>query len=495
MMSQGATSTSPAIDTTPSVIRFDGSQRRLMDDDRRVLVVNWHRQKGKDFTAAAKAVRHALRTGQPWFIVSLTQRQADATFDKCKVAAKKAMAMMQIAGEPEEGSAASEQWDKELKQSFSFLSRTIRLPGGGSVTSLPGRDPDTLAGLTGNVIFTEFGLFPNGGYDHWRVVFPLATRGFQIIVISTPRGKNTKFYELCQNTDGAYSVHFCDIHRSIAEDGFVLRDNSGATTTLEVFRKLYGDAAGFEREYECKFTGDASSLITWAEIEKMASLGSGRPFWFRRIDKTFVGAISLASLLSISQDGEFKGKRLGIGWDVARRSHLSSVWVNQLQTGKPDHLLALVVMAGVPFEAQRLVVRTFMDASRNAVGYGDATGLGMESNEVLQGLYRDRWTPFTFTGPGKREIASALKTAATDGTQTIPAFSADDNRFKFIATDLYAVQKDDTGNNLVISEGVNPLLEESHCDIAYSAGLAKLAGARNVVVPVRAPLAKKPAGW
>jgi hypothetical protein len=66
------------------MIRFDPSQQRFFRDEARVIVVNWHRQKGKDFTAAAKAVDHAMRTGQDWFIVSLTQRQADATFAKCK---------------------------------------------------------------------------------------------------------------------------------------------------------------------------------------------------------------------------------------------------------------------------------------------------------------------------------------------------------------------------------------------------------------------------
>ena len=60
----------PALAGGP-IIRFDPSQRRLFDDNARVIVVNWHRQKGKDFTAAAKAVDHAIRTKQDWFIVSL----------------------------------------------------------------------------------------------------------------------------------------------------------------------------------------------------------------------------------------------------------------------------------------------------------------------------------------------------------------------------------------------------------------------------------------
>jgi hypothetical protein len=66
------------------MIHFDPASSGFFEDEARVIVVNWHRQKGKDFTAAAKAVDHAMRTGQDWFIVSLTQRQADATFAKCK---------------------------------------------------------------------------------------------------------------------------------------------------------------------------------------------------------------------------------------------------------------------------------------------------------------------------------------------------------------------------------------------------------------------------
>jgi len=469
----------------PSVYRFDPSQRRLMDDQSRVIIVNWHRQKGKDFTAAAKAIRQALVSKQSWYIVSLTQRQADATFDKCKAAAKSFMELLKIAGTTDESSYASEQWDKELKQGFTFLARTIRLPGGGSVTSLPGRDPDTLAGLTGNVIFTEFGLFPNGGFDHWRVVFPLATRGFQVIVISTPRGKNTKFYELCQNMDGAYSVHFCDIHHSIEHDGFILRDNAGEPTTLENFRKLYGDAAGFQREYECLFTGDAAALIPWAELERAAGLANPDGFIFRRIDGG--REIRPAEIFR----GALAGKSIALGWDVARRGHLSVIAVNRLVTKHPSRLIAMVAMRDCTFEYMRHVATTIMDTTRQSVGFGDATGLGMESNEVLEKKYRDRWTPYMFTAASKREVASALRTGFSDGMQTLPGM----DEHKFIAADLYAIQADQSGANLLLSETPNPLLEESHCDIAYAIGLARLAGAKNARMPLPAPLMHKPAGW
>jgi phage FluMu gp28-like protein len=464
------------VETAPSVIKFDPSQRAMFEDTSRVIVVVWHRQKGKDFTAAAKAVRHALKTGQSWFIVSLTQRQADATFDKCKAVCKIFMTLLAIVGTPEEGSYPTEQYDKELKQSFTFLAREIRLPGGGRVVSLPGRDPDTLAGLTGNVIFTEFGLFPNGGYDHWRVVFPLTTRGFTCIVISTPRGKNTKFYELFVNDGGAYSVHFCDIHHSIAHDEFVLRDNEGNKTDIDTFKKLYGDATGFEREYECKFSGDASSLVTWAELERAAELGLGLPFDWVRVDGN--AASKAAEVLTEIKSQINAGARVELGWDVARTGHLSVLSLNLAKVNRPKHLRFVLGMRGCRFEFQRGFVIQAMKLQNWSVGLGDATGLGMESNETLATAFPKRWEGFTFTGPGKRDLASGLKTAFNDGTQTLPSMST----HKFIAADIYAIQQDSTGANISISETVNPLLDESHCDIGFSLGLARLAGAK---APVR----------
>src|SRR4051794_632911 len=118
------------------IIRFDPSQQRFFRDESRVIVVNWHRQKGKDFTAAAKAVDHALRTGQDWYIVSLTQRQADATFAKCKRVAQAFMRLLKIKGQATEGEYGSEQYDPWINQAFQFTAREIRFPNGARVVSL-----------------------------------------------------------------------------------------------------------------------------------------------------------------------------------------------------------------------------------------------------------------------------------------------------------------------------------------------------------------------
>jgi len=449
-----------------SVITLAPCQQRLFADTARVIVVNWHRQRGKDFCAAAKAVDHAIRTGQDWYIVSITQRQADATFDKAKTIAKAFCQTAKRLAEITVDEREFVEYDSQIEHQFRCTARTLHLPGGGSVTALPGRDPDTLAGLTGNVIFTEFGLFPQGGYDHWRVVFPLATRGYQVIVISTPRGKNTKFYELFSQPE-IYSVHFQDINRSVAED-FVLRDNNGEPTDLATFKRLYGDDAGWQREYLCLFTGDMTALVTWAQLVAAGQRIEGLELdVLRVVDGNGWVADFLSSLKNdIGQRG-----RPELGWDVARHTDLAVMWANLRGGDAIRRLRKLVICQRTSFALQRTIIRSVMDACPNAVGCGDATGLGMDSNETLATLYGSRWQPTTFTQKSKRELGSGLMTAFDEGSQALPE-AAVAGEFKLIATDIYALQKQGDGQTLIISESANPLEPNSHCDIAWSAALS-----------------------
>jgi hypothetical protein len=490
-----------------SVINFDASQRKFFDDPAGVIAVCFHRQKGKDFVAAAKAVNEACQTAQDWWIVGMTQAQADETFNKVKkvVEAMKAV-LKRMFGTDQVRDDETEHYidyDKEIKQRFECSSRIMRLPNGARIVSLPGRNPDALAGRTGNMILTEFGLYPKGGNDHWDILFPTVTRGgFRFIMISTPRGKNTKFYDVFSNRDGLYSTHFCDIYKSVYEEGYQLYDaqrrpfpmatREEQEYAIAMFRKAYNSESKWAREYECKFTGDLSSLITWAQLERAAQLGAGLPFDYVHVNGNGhpVGDVWAEMKAQASA-----GTRVEVGWDVARTADgdLSAVPVNFSRPNAPKHLRFLVTMRGMEFGDMRSFVRAAMELRWGSVGSGDATGLGRESNETLAKLFPDRWTPFMFTAPGKREIASSLSTAFSDGTQTIPSLEGD---HKFIATDLYAIQKDDTGGQLQIDETTNVLLPESHCDIAYGVGLARVAGARNFQLPPPPPPGRvKPLGW
>lgn len=79
-----------------------------------------------------------------------------------------------------------------------------------------------------------------------------------------------------------------------------------------------------------------------------------------------------------------------------------------------------------------------------------------------------------FGGKRKSELGSVLATTFDDRGQALPPV---DGPYKFIATDLYAVHKEELGGSgsdrrLKLVENDNPLLPESHCDIAYADALA-----------------------
>jgi len=97
----------------------------------------------------------------------------------------------------------------------------------------------------------------------------------------------------------------------------------------------------------------------------------------------------------------------------------------------------------------------------------------MDSNETLSAKYSGRWEGLDFTGKSKRELGSLLMTTYDDGAQAIPPT---DGQHKCIATDLYALQKEGDRDTLKLTETDNPLLAESHCDVAYANALALKAG-------------------
>jgi hypothetical protein len=175
---------------------------------------------------------------------------------------------------------------------------------------------------------------------------------------------------------------------------------------------------------------------------------------------------------------------------VARHRDFSSFWGNLAGHDGRKSLRFLVVMHGTAFATQRHIIRKGMDCRMGNVGCGDATGLGMDSNETLATVYREAWEPVTFSGKTKSELGSLGRTAYGDRTQVLPQFDPQSELNpahllapiapKAIATDLYAIQCQPTGDaadkRLVLSETENPLLPDSHCDIGYSNLLSLKAG-------------------
>jgi len=439
-----------------AVVPLCDFQREAIASAARIKVYRWCRQAGKDFTASLEATLDALKKNQAWFIVSLTERQSLATFDKVKMHCRAWGVVLTDMNFVEDETTY---WSRNEQKWCTVKSKTVVLPGGGSVTALPGADPDAIAGLTGNVIFTEFALFPNGGRDHWRVVFPLITRGFRIIAISTPRGSDTKHAELCRNARGKYFVSTVDIHRAVRE-GMKLVDEDGKTTTPAELEELYADPAGWVREYLVQESDELDALVSWKYLELAKA-----DYEVIRLD------VDSPEVYNPNYQNVFatlpRGKTYMLGWDIARTGHLSPIWVNSLE-GDVYWLRLVLSMHKMDFDFMRKCVWQGMDCGM--LGAGDATGLGMESCEQTAKRYPGMFAQVNFAS-SKGALGSTLMQTYQDVRQRIPAKGCDD-----IIHDIHAIQKEERNGKLILHETKNPVEKRSHCDIAYSNALSLHAG-------------------
>jgi phage FluMu gp28-like protein len=432
-------------------------QKESFELTKRIRGKFWCRQSGKDFSGAFDQVLRGLSDKRKMdrSLFSVTQRQADFTFEKCATHAR-AMAKVMC---PE----AEEEFEANFGgKSFTFTRRVLTLPNGVRIKSMPGRDPDAVVGDSCHVYFTEFALFPNGGFEHWRRLTPMAlNNGLDVDFVTTPRGKDTKAYELRQNKRGRYAISVVDIYRAV-RDGLILYDEDGEPCSIEVFQEIYGDPIGWQTEYMVRECDDVTALLTWGQIEG-AYEKYDAPLLDLRDDKGYdprnenIFATRLRGLPG----------PLTAGWDVARNKHLSVFWVNEEVDGR-QHLRLLVIFRRCSFNYQRQgVIEQAMNTIPNLRGCGDSTGLGMESNEELQRKYGVlRWRGVNFAGGRKLALASLLKTAYDDGRQAFPA------SMDFIAYDLHALQKEVKGDRTIIHETQNALDPDSHCDLAFANSLA-----------------------
>lgn len=453
-----ASNTLPTAEGEPE-IRLADYQMDAILEDARICVLCWCRQAGKDFTASLKAVLDAIETGQSWYIVSLTQRQAMATAKKAQMHVKAILGALV-------GIGVSEEWVGNVR----ITSYGVKLPNGAEIVALPGRDPDALAGLTGNVIFTEMALFPDNGEKHWKVVFPLATRGYKVWCISTPRGPETKFSELRRNAQGMYAVHNVTIHDAVA-GGMELRDEDGNATTPEDLRRLYNDEAGWSREYLCIEGDDHDALIPWTDIN---DCGETYEIPWIEISATPQSTIDdLTEQFDAPNETffadvaeQFQGSP-AVGWDIAVSGDFSVVVLGE-KMANDLYLRAVVIMHGVEdFDYQEEVVTRAMETG--AVGEGDASGLGREACQRIGKRFGEHaWGEIVFTTAVKTPLFTQLRSEMQARRLHYPANS------DLIRYDLHALGKQGMGVGgkiLRVETNRNTLDRRSHCDIATAIAL------------------------
>jgi phage FluMu gp28-like protein len=161
--------------------------------------------------------------------------------------------------------------------------------------------------------------------------------------------------------------------------------------------------------------------------------------------------------------------RFALGYDVARTGHLSSIWLDAAE-GAGWRLVVLITLEKCKFTSQENLIMAILE-DLGAVGAGDATGLGMNVCENLFDSYPNRFLPVNFSAT-KPELGTLLTETFEKHLQAIPLEPAE------IAEDLRGIRKDSSlrTSKMCYSESENRLNPLSHCDMAWSCALAKLAG-------------------
>lgn len=141
----------------------------------------------------------------------------------------------------------------------------VHFASGTKIISLPS-NPSTVRGYSAEVFLDEFGVLSRKDSEEmWAALLPSLTKGWNMTVVSTPRGKNNLFYDLCNpkyNDDneiiGVRPDKLIKIHWS--EVPHVKK----AVEEMDLMNKMPHKL--FLQEYCCEFVDDEDSVLFDSEL-------------------------------------------------------------------------------------------------------------------------------------------------------------------------------------------------------------------------------------
>lgn len=395
-------------------------QLRWVKDKRKFKIVNKGRQIGFSFAASLEVVLDALEQKTTWIILSTGERQSKEFMDKVQTHAK-------AIGYACEVLETDFQMDSSRDK---FKQLEVILPNGSRIIGLPA-NPDTARGFTGNVVLDEF-AFHKDPDKIWRALVPTITRGYRIIVISTPNGKSGKFYELYTANDETWSRHFVDIYMA-QQDGLEL--------DIEELRDAVSDEDAWQQEFEGQFLDGAGSLLTHDLISGVES-----PLGTEELTDGF------------EADGD-----LYIGVDIGRKKDLTVIWLKE-RVGDLLVTKAVEVLRKMLYREQKKILYEYLSLPRMRRACIDATGIGANlAEDAALDFGKSRVEEVTFTAAVKEEMALDLRNSFEDRLERIP-------QSRVIRADLYSVKKTVTSSGNIRYSAERS--EDGHADRFWACALA-----------------------
>lgn len=401
-----------------SVYHLLGYQKRFIADRSRFRLGLWARQTGKSFTSALDAVAGAMERGESWLVLSAGERQSLEWMEKAKMHTR----AWDYAAEIEGDTTAAD-----------IQRLTIRFPRGNRIIGLPA-NPDTARGYSMNVILDEF-AFHERSREIWRALVPTITRGYRLVVLSTPNGQQNMFYELWTGHE-EFAHHRVSIEDAVAD---------GLDVNLAELQAAI-DPDGWRQEFLCEFVDEAGALLPYDLLAACEAPEAG-------------GAAA---------DDTAAAGALYIGCDIGRKHDLTVIWILE-RVGDVMWTREVRVLEKTPFRDQLDVLERYLDEPRVARCCIDATGIGAMLAEEAQRLWGEyRVEALQFTAAVKAELAIPMMTAFQDRRVRIP-------QAREIREDLHKVRKVTTaaGNVRYLADRD----DAGHADRFWALALALHAGA------------------
>lgn len=396
--------------------RLYSYQRDFFLDESRFRLCLKSRQIGFSFLLGFEMIHGALSRSENQIVVSASQDQSDIVRAYCI------------------------NWCEFLDVEYIEDGNELIFPGGARAKFLP-CNPRTVQGNTGDLYLDEFAWHMRSRLM-WQTAVPIVTQGKKrLTVTSTPYTETDMFGELVKRPEKykRFSRHQVTIHDAKA---------AGLDVDIEDLQDLFDDIS-FAQAYECCFFSDELSLLSPDEVRDA-------------FDDT---ALSYT-------DSWVNG-----GVDIGRYRDLTAIIFAEQYLADKEKLVAvrhMDTLSKMAFEAQKMHLSCLFESWKIRRMAIDATGIGANIAEDMQGLFGGKVQPVHFTREKKEEMALGVKKLFQSRRMRIP-------NDRDLVMQLHAIKRKPTERGFTYDADRNEQIK--HADLFWALALAvrDFAGRRRVI--------------
>ena len=359
-------------------------QQRWVADESRFKIWLKSRQIGGSLGSAFEAVASCIdKPNTDWVVLSAGQRQSEEWMLKGNRVARMVSDALEL-NKPD------------------CRTSEVRFPNGSRILALPA-NPDTVRGYSANLVLDEFAFHerPDRIYEAIYPAISNPLRGeLKLRIISTPAGRNSKFFEIWHKSDELNFVkHKTTIYSAIKE---------GLPMDVEELKRGLDDPEAWEQEYECEFVDATNVLLPYTLIDDCVS--------------------DEATLDCEDQNG---GAVRFVGIDIGRKHDLTVAWTLE-KVGDVMWTREVLVLRNTPYHLQEELLSDRINRATHAAI--DSTGIGNAISESLAKRYEYKLEQCYFTQGLKAKIFPGLRRAFQERGLRVP-------RDRVIREDLHSVNE------------------------------------------------------